>query len=854
MINSRLKHEQSFYLQGVMELAPHYESNRVIDYRVVFINDICLNIFESSAIPDDISTLSELIPDEPSFKSVMQQLDMSSEFPFSPDVGFLFMKGPVGIYITVQQISSQLIRMVCVDLTDLMDVMQRSDDLYAHMQSPVAILSETGEILNVNRYWQRLSGFEKTQLLATNILDHVHPSDRDCVSSRLLLSSSGADSCKNQIRLIGCDGTYRILELISVRVGRNILISGNDITERVQRQQFIDRQAQLYAMFMDSTIAGFFFSMREDPIDISSIDLEDETLLLSLLHSEHIVEVNEMFLEQVRRTREVVIGSALSDFFHWDIGKGIRHFRTAISEGKVVAEGRFPVSEHTERWISVNISNVYDEAGRLRGHIGIQIDITEKKIQEQELRNRENNYRILTEFARDMIWIYNLDTHRFTFLSPAVEGVLGWTPDEVKSGGLGLLVTERTLHTLNQQIERFSEEFRRNGKVSSDATVRIEHKRKDGKKVHSESLLNFRYNEEGQLEVIGISRDISETKRAEEHLVFTSYHDQLTGVYNRRFLKDFLNEGLDTSHYPLSIILCDLNGLKLTNDVFGHSIGDTLIVENAQLLSSFARSSDIVTREGGDEFVMLLPATTAEKAHSIVEAMRNRCKEISVNELHLSTAFGTATLETMKDEYYSAYHTAEKHLYADKLKTSPEYKKELIDTFLKSLFTSDKALERHSLSVSLLCGRIAQVLSLDDAKIEQLTLAGKLHDIGIIGLDTRMMPDVDYKMSEGVGEYARHAELGYHIISSVPMYGEIATWILAHHEQPDGKGYPRNLSGVDIPLESHIIHVANDYDLLMDKHGQNTGTVLSIMGKGRKSRYPVKVLDALMVCIDKGSC
>lgn len=670
----------------------------------------------------------------------------------------------------------------------------------------------------------------------------------------MLLSSSGAESCVNQIRLVSFDGTCRVLELISVRVGRNILISGNDITERVHQRHFIDRQAQLYSMFMDSTIAGFFFSMQKDPIDISSIDIEDESLLLSFLRSEHIVEVNDAFLTQVHKTREVILSSALSDFFYWDIGRGIHHFRTSIVEGRVVAEGRFPIPDDSDRWFSVNISTIYDEAGRLVGHVGIQIDITERKKQEQELRSREKNYRILTEFARDMIWIYNLDSDRFTFLSPAVEGMLGWKPDEVKRGGLGLLVTERTLQALNLQIERFTEEFRRNGKVNSDATLRIEHNRKDGTKVHSESLLNFRYNEDGELEVIGISRDISESKRAEEHLVFTSYHDQLTGVYNRRFLKDFLNEGLGTGHYPLSIILCDLNGLKLTNDVFGHSLGDALIVENAQLLSSFARSSDIVTREGGDEFIMLLPHTTAGEAHSIVEAMRSRCRGISVNELYLSTAFGTATLETMKDEYYQAYHEAEKHLYADKLRTSPEYKKELIETFIKSLFTSDEALQRHSLSVSLLCGRIAEVLSLDDAKIEQLTLAGKIHDIGIIGLDTRVMPDVDYKMSEGVGEYARHPELGYHIISSVPMYGEIATWVLAHHEQPDGKGYPGKLSGVDIPLESHIIHVANDYDLLVDKHGQNAHRILSIMEQESGSRYPEKVLNALRVCIGRGLC
>ena len=147
------------------------------------------------------------------------------------------------------------------------------------------------------------------------------------------------------------------------------------------------------------------------------------------------------------------------------------------------------------------------------------------------------------------------------------------------------------------------------------------------------------------------------------------------------------------------------------------------------------------------------------------------------------------------------------------------------------------------------------MLSLDDAKIEQLILAGKLHDIGIIGLDARMMPDVDYKMSEDVGEYA--------VMQNSDTTSSLQCRCTARSppgfshtiEQPDGKGYPGRLSGVDIPLESHIIHVANDYDLLMDKHGQEAHrVVLSIMGRESGSRYHEKVLDALRGCIDEGRC
>ena len=108
-------------MHGVMELAPHYEGDRVIDYRVVSVNDICLNLFGASALPDDINILSELIPDEESFQSLMRNLDTGLKTSSSPDFGFLLMGFPGEIFITVQHQSSQSIRLVCVRPADLID-------------------------------------------------------------------------------------------------------------------------------------------------------------------------------------------------------------------------------------------------------------------------------------------------------------------------------------------------------------------------------------------------------------------------------------------------------------------------------------------------------------------------------------------------------------------------------------------------------------------------------------------------------------------------------------------------------------------------------------------------------------
>lgn len=133
-----------------MDLEPRYDGQRRIDYLVVNINEVCMNMFGCIVNPELPGELSKIIRDEMSLRALMKGLDTDSKVPVPPDSGFLYTVGTTSVYITIQRLSSQLIRLVCVDLTELMDVMQRSDDLYAHIQSPVAILSETGEILNVN--------------------------------------------------------------------------------------------------------------------------------------------------------------------------------------------------------------------------------------------------------------------------------------------------------------------------------------------------------------------------------------------------------------------------------------------------------------------------------------------------------------------------------------------------------------------------------------------------------------------------------------------------------------------------------------------------------------------------------
>lgn len=134
--------------------------------------------------------------------------------------------------------------------------------------------------------------------------------------------------------------------------------------------------------------------------------------------------------------------------------------------------------------------------------------------------------------------------------------------------------------------------------------------REEKDKVILETMKTLYYDSEGNiLGLIGVSRDITKSKQKEEEILYLNYHDVLTGLYNRAFFDEELKR-LDTERQlPLSVIIGDINGLKLINDALGHAEGDKLLVAMSKILKNCCRAEDIIARTGGDEFGILLPKT-----------------------------------------------------------------------------------------------------------------------------------------------------------------------------------------------------------------------------------------------------
>ncbi|MGE5653318.1 MAG: diguanylate cyclase domain-containing protein, partial [Bacillota bacterium] len=143
--------------------------------------------------------------------------------------------------------------------------------------------------------------------------------------------------------------------------------------------------------------------------------------------------------------------------------------------------------------------------------------------------------------------------------------------------------------------------------------------------------------------VMVIATDVTEKRQAEEKIAYLSYRDKLTALYNRAYVEAALPSLQLPECFPVSVIMADMNGLKLTNDVFGHAQGDRLLVGLGQVLMNCLRPQDIVARWGGDEFVVILPATSARDCQAVSERIEQACARAEGFPIELSVALGWAT-------------------------------------------------------------------------------------------------------------------------------------------------------------------------------------------------------------------
>ncbi|MFO7814803.1 MAG: diguanylate cyclase [Halanaerobiales bacterium] len=312
--------------------------------------------------------------------------------------------------------------------------------------------------------------------------------------------------------------------------------------------------------------------------------------------------------------------------------------------------------------------------------------------------------------------------------------------------------------------------------------------------------------------------DVTKQKQYEKEIKYLRFHDQLTGLYNRDYFMEEIKR-LDTKRQlPLTIIMGDINSLKLVNDVFGHDRGDVLIKNTAEILENNIRDEDILARIGGDEFAILLPKTKIKTSKVICQRISQSCSNF-VGEGIISIALGVATKNNIGQDIADVFKAADDNMYQNKIPESKKAKQEIISSINKKLRKKSDESKDHIKKLKKFVLKFADRLNLNDDQKEKLKLLAESHDIGKISVKEEISKNNSDLTDKERAKLKSHTEYGYRISHSIPDLTNIAEEILAHHERWDGKGYPRGYKGEGIPFLARVFTIVDNYDLLVNGRG-----------------------------------
>jgi diguanylate cyclase (GGDEF)-like protein/PAS domain S-box-containing protein/putative nucleotidyltransferase with HDIG domain len=441
-------------------------------------------------------------------------------------------------------------------------------------------------------------------------------------------------------------------------------------------------------------------------------------------------------------------------------------------------------------------------------------DITERKETVETLKTDVEKYRFLTEFGSDVTWVYNLTNNEYTYVSPSVYEIRGFTAEEVIFECLEDSFTPDTYPILMSSILKNMDEDIKSPSTNDDCILELQQPCKNGEIIWTEVSIKCNRNDYNDIEIIGVSRNIERRKKFEKHAMYLSYHDQLTGLYNRHYYEEEL-KNLDTQkNLPLSLIIADVNGLKLINDAFGHVAGDILLEKVASVFRAACSTQEVVSRVGGDEFVFLLPRKSKSEADKFVLKVKEEISKERIYDVELTVSFGLSTKTIISDDITLVYSKAEDNMYRSKLSEKTEIRNRTIAIILNSLYKKNNYERLHSKNVGNLCEKIATALFLGADEVHEIRTAGLMHDIGKIGISDFIINKNNNLNEAEYNEIKRHTETGYRILNSSNEFVDIAEYVLEHHERWDGKGYPRGLKSEEISLPARIISVADAFDVM----------------------------------------
>ena len=527
-------------------------------------------------------------------------------------------------------------------------------------------------------------------------------------------------------------------------------------------------------------------------------------------------DCNERALELLDVKEKALIGRNPKDFLNYvyengqPLPKNLLPINEIIISKKPITDkvlGFYKSDPKNITWIQVSGTPIFNAKKQIEEVVISFIDFTQIKNFNDKILASEEKYRLLTTQMQLGIALHeiifddhhNVIDYRYISINQMFEKMSGLKKKNI----LGKTMLELFPNTSKNLIETY-------GKVAiTGKPTQFEY---FSDRLQKHFSISAYCPKKGQFAVI--VDDITEKKQRQQQIEYLSFYDQLTGLYNRRYYEQELKRLDHKQYYPLTLIMADVNGLKLTNDAFGHNVGDLLLQKIATVLKTACRKDDFIARIGGDEFVILLPKTNAKNAEEFINRINKIMETESVEKVILSTSMGYAVKKDSSESINDIFIKAEDDMYRHKIAESKSLHSRTVQLIMKTLFERNTREMFHSERVSQLCKEIGLAMNLPKNKVDELKIAGLMHDIGKIGVPESIINKPARLTDDEWNEMKRHPEIGYRILSSSSEFSKIANYILEHHEKFDGTGYPKALKGEEISLEARIITVADSYDAM----------------------------------------
>ena len=578
-----------------------------------------------------------------------------------------------------------------------------------------------------------------------------------------------------------------------------------DLTAKKQTESMLSRRLDIEQMI--ALISSRFIAVKADGLEREIISVlrlvcEFENALecsIEMVPSSYFRRRSSMSYQNENRLLELQTAnsSQISDRYE-TIGVPIE------IDSETVAYVRIKQDKYRDLWFDSDLKLI-----RLIGEIIVNAQIRSDNIQSIKLNER----RLATTLHSigEGVIATDPDGH-IVLMNRRAEQMTGWTWNSARSMALNQVFNPAKAQVSDDENNRWTIRHLRPLSETDNSLLLIS---RSGERFFISMTTTRIEDEKGQFYgEVTVFRDVTQSKKENDAIRYISYHDRLTGLYNRAFFEEEMLRLNTTRQYPITIILGDCNGLKISNDIFGHLEGDRLLKAIASIIRQSIRHEDIASRWGGDEFAIILPQTDEPGAKVICDRILNLCAMSDHKPIPPSLSLGCATASTTDTDLTDLLKLAEDRMYRHKLMESKSYRNNLIYSIEKMVFEKSYETEEHASRLSDLSQRIGQAIGLNDYEMEELRLLSVLHDVGKIGIPDKILAKDGPLNREEWDVMRKHPEKGYNLAKATPELKNIAEAILHHHERWDGTGYPSGLKGEEIPKLSRILSIIDTFDVI----------------------------------------